>query len=98
MPQLIWSRTALADVHRLYLFIAEKDSKAARRMIATLRSSIAPLSGRPTMGRPVPGLGPNHRRWVVKFGRSAYVITYRVSKDEVVLLTVRHEREAPPGP
>ncbi|WP_190287737.1 type II toxin-antitoxin system RelE/ParE family toxin [Massilia sp. NR 4-1] len=67
-------------------------------MVATLRRSVGPLAARPTMGRPVPQLGPDHHRWVVKFGRSAYVITYRVGKDRVVLLTVRHEREAPPEP
>jgi plasmid stabilization system protein ParE len=34
------------------------------------------------------------REWVVAFGQDGYVVQYRIERDKVVLLAVRHGREA----
>lgn len=53
MPRLIWSPPALADVQRLYRFLALKDEDAARRAIKTLRAGVKILAHQPEAGRPV---------------------------------------------
>ena len=59
MPRLIWSPRALLDVQRLHRFLAERNTDAARRAVA-----------------------------------SGYVARYRLGDDEVLILAVRHQREA----
>jgi plasmid stabilization system protein ParE len=34
------------------------------------------------------------RDWPVDFGDSGYVVRYRFAEDEVVILAVRHQKEA----
>lgn len=46
----------------------------------------------PRLGRPVDDLDIESRAWLIEFGDSRYVVLYRVD-DEVVILTVRHQRE-----
>ncbi len=38
---------------------------------------------------------PNEfREWMIDFGHSGYVARYRVSSEEIVILAIRHQREA----
>lgn len=46
------------------------------------------------MGRPVAELEPEMREWVIEFGHGGYVALYRFDAKEVVILAVRHGREA----
>ena len=44
MPRLIWSPEALADVQRLYRFLAEKNPDAARRAASAIRDGMQILA------------------------------------------------------
>ncbi|SPE39655.1 Plasmid stabilization system (fragment) [Candidatus Sulfopaludibacter sp. SbA3] len=46
------------------------------------------------MGRPVEDLPAEFREWVIEFGQSAYVAWYHYDGKQVVILAVRHGREA----
>jgi plasmid stabilization system protein ParE len=46
------------------------------------------------MGRPVEELPPEFREWVIEFGSGAYVALYRYDGRGVIILAVRHGREA----
>jgi plasmid stabilization system protein ParE len=48
----------------------------------------------PEMGRPVEELPEEFREWIIEFGSGAYVALYRYDGREVVILAVRHGREA----
>jgi plasmid stabilization system protein ParE len=48
----------------------------------------------PEIGRPVEELPTEFREWVIEFGSGAYVALYRYDSKEVVILAVRHGREA----
>lgn len=37
---------------------------------------------------------PEFREWIIPFGHGAYVVLYRFDGQEVVLLAIRHGREA----
>ena len=94
MPHLIWSPPALADVQRLYRFLARKDANVARRAIKTIRAGVKVLAHQAEAGRPVENMDPTFREWPINFGGSGYVVLYRVSSEAATILAVRHQKEA----
>ena len=94
MPRLIWSQPALLDVARLHDFLAPKSSDAAKRAVKAIRQGIKALGKHPQIGRPVEDMAPEFREWIIEFGRGAYVALYRYDGKQVVILAVRHGREA----
>lgn len=94
MPQLNWTPQALSDLQRLYRFLALKDINVARNAIREIRRSVKILTDQPASGRPVVELSPLYREWPINFGNSGYVALYRFDKDDVTLLTIRHQKEA----
>jgi plasmid stabilization system protein ParE len=94
MPQVRWSQAALRDVARLNDFLASKSPDAARRAIQTIRRGMKALTTHPEIGRPVQGMLPEFREWVIDFGHGAYVALYHFDGKQVAVLAVRHGREA----
>jgi plasmid stabilization system protein ParE len=94
LPRLIWTPEALADVQRLYRFLAPKDADAATRAVKAIRESVHILADYPRSGRPVENMEPEFREWPIAFGSSGYVVLYRVDDDDVAILAVWHQREA----
>jgi plasmid stabilization system protein ParE len=94
MPRLRWSQPALRDVARLHDFLAPKNPAAAKRAIKAIRQGIKALGKHPEIGRPVEEMPPEFREWVIEFGQGAYVALYHYDGKEVVILAVRHGREA----
>ncbi len=94
MPRLKWSQPALLDVARLHAFLAPKSRNAAKRAVKAIRQGVKALGKFPQMGRPVDELPPEFREWVIEFGSGAYVALYHVDAKEVVILAVKHGREA----
>ena len=50
MPHLIWSPSALQDVHRVYRFLAEKNIDAAKRAAKAIRDGVKILAHQPEVG------------------------------------------------
>jgi plasmid stabilization system protein ParE len=94
MPPLKWTPQSLRDVARLHDFLAPKSPDAARRAVKAIRQGIKLLIKFPEMGRPVEELPTEFREWVIEFGSGAYIALYRYKDKEVVMLAVRHGREA----
>jgi len=94
VPQLIWSEAALRDISRLHDFLASKSHLAAVRAIQTIRQGVRILAEHPEAGRPVEDLLPGFREWIIEFGHGAYVALYHFDGKQVVILAVRHGREA----
>ena len=67
----------------------------ANRAVAALLEAIAVLESQPRIGRLVED-EPDLRELVVAFGNSGYVALYQhhPRRDAVVVLTIRHQREA----
>ena len=78
----------------LHDFLAPKNPAAAKRAIKAIRQGIKALGKHPEIGRPVEEMPPEFREWVIEFGQGAYVALYRYDGKEVVILAVRHGREA----
>ncbi len=94
MPRLIWSEPALRDVHRLYRFLAGKSTDAATRAVKAIRSGVRMLAQHPEIGRPAEDMEPEYREWLIDFGDSGYVALYRYDGETVLIVAVRHQREA----
>lgn len=94
MPHLIWSEPALLDLVRLHDFLRENSQEAARRAIKAIRQGVQNLGRYPEMGRPVEDLPSEFREWVIQFGQGAYLALYHLAENEIVILAVRHGREA----
>ena len=94
MSRVIWTPAALADVQRLHRFLAPKNPDAARRAVKAIRSGVRMLERQPGAGRPAEGMDPGFREHLIRFGDSGYVALYRYEEPLVVVLAVRHQREA----
>ncbi len=93
MAALIYSARSLADLERLFEFLAEKDPGAAARAAQAIREAVSILERHPLIGRPVEeGL----RELVISHGRTGYMALYRhlLPDDVVLILALRHQREA----
>lgn len=96
MPHLtlVWSPAALLSVQRLYRFLVEKDRDAAQAAVGAIRKYAAILEKFPNAGRPAADLEPEHRELLIPFGGSGYVLVYEVQAETLLVLAVRHQKEA----
>lgn len=94
MPKLIWSPQALLDVQRLYRFLAPKNQDAAKRAVTAIRQDVKVLILQPGIGRPVGDMDDEFRDWTIDFGDSGYVARNRLDAEKVIILAVRHQKEA----
>ena len=102
MAQVVYSRNAASNIERLHQFLAENDPDAATRAISAILDKLAFLVRFPLLGPADPDR-PDTRQLFITFGAAGYVARYRVHDDTVIVLAVRHMREAgyseaPPKP
>jgi plasmid stabilization system protein ParE len=94
MPRLRWSQAALLDVARLHAFLTPKSRDAAKRAVKAIRQGVKALGKHPEIGRPVEEMPLEFREWVIDFGHGAYVVLYHYDGKQIVILAIRHGREA----
>jgi plasmid stabilization system protein ParE len=94
MPRLIWSPPALLDVARLHAFLRPKSREAASRAVRAIRESLKILAVHPEIGRPIDDMEAEYRDWLIEFGDGGYVARYHYDGRDVVVLAVRHTKEA----
>lgn len=94
MSRLIWSEPALINVRRLYRFLAENNPAAGQRAVKAIRDGVKILAVHPQVGRTVDEMDEVFRDWPIDFGDSGYVVRYRYDGVRVIILAVRHQKEA----
>ncbi|WP_416137065.1 type II toxin-antitoxin system RelE/ParE family toxin [Halomonas sp. HK25] len=94
MPQVIFASAAVRDLERLREFLRPKTPAAAERTAKAMINGIHELGNFPHIGRPIDDLPEQYRDWLIDFGDSGYAVRYRLDGDAVVVLAVRHQREA----
>ena len=93
MARLIYAVRALDDLERLSDFLLEVDPIAALATIDLIAEAVEVLANHPLMGRSVEaGL----RELIISRGRTGYVALYsfETDQDTVLILAIRHQREA----
>ena len=94
MPSLKWTPQALADVQRLHRFLVDKNPDAAKRAVRSIRAGVEILASQPRIGHPADDMDPEYREWLIPFGQRGYPVLYRIEGEAVILLAIRHGREA----
>lgn len=95
MPYLVlWSTRALKDLQRVYDFLSEKSEDAAIEAFKTIKQAALLLEDYPGAGRPANDLDPEHRELVIPFGGSGYVVVYEADEKQILILALKHQREA----
>ena len=84
---------ALADLERLFDFLAEHNPKLARERMLSVRRALELLADHPLLGRQAED---GRRELILSRGRFGYVAKYRwvPAEDVILILTVRHQLEA----
>jgi addiction module RelE/StbE family toxin len=93
LAQLIYSPQALADLERLTDFLLETEPSAAVETAELIVEAVHVLGNHPLVGRPAE---LDMRELVISRGRTGYVALYSYEEhhDTVLVLAVRHQREA----
>ena len=93
MARLIYSARALDDLERVTDFLVDTDPAAAAVTVDLIAEAVTILAHHPLIGRPAEhGL----RELVISRGRTGYIALYsfETAQDCVLILAVRHQREA----
>ena len=93
MARVEVTRQALADLERLFDFIAEHDPSRAREQLVSVRRALELLGDHPLLGRDAEA---GRRELVLSRGRYGYIAKYRwlPVEDLVLIFAVDHQREA----
>ena len=93
MARVVLTERALRDLERLFEYLAERDPARAAARLASVRAAFTVLQDHPRLGRPAED---GRRELVLARGRDACVAKYRWRPDDdvVLVLAVRHAREA----
>ena len=93
MARVIYAERALSDLVRLTDFLLQAEPAAALETVDLITEAVQVLENHPLIGRSAEqGL----RELVISRGKSGYVAlySYELEQDTVLLLSVRHQREA----
>jgi plasmid stabilization system protein ParE len=93
VARVVLAEGARADLGRLFEFLAAEDVRAADEAIDIILDALDVLQRHPLIGRPCEeGL----RELVISRGRTGYVALYDFfeAEDSVLVLALRHQREA----
>lgn len=90
MHRVILTERARADFDRLHAFLASKSPRSAKRAVQRIIEGIDLLSLFPNSGVVVKG---NIRNAFIRFGRSGYVVRYKVEAETVLISRIWHGRE-----
>ncbi|EBV6489485.1 type II toxin-antitoxin system RelE/ParE family toxin [Salmonella enterica subsp. enterica serovar Anatum] len=94
MSQVIFAPAAIRDLERLREFLRPKNPAAAERAAKAIIQGVQALGELPRIGRPIEDMPEEFRDWLIDFGDSGYVARYRIDGDTVVVLAIRHQKEA----
>ena len=92
--KVVYAPRALRDLEAIDAYLAERNPSAAVNVLAAIKSSIDTLSFFPQIGRVIDNAG--HRR--VPVVRHPYVVFYRISGDDLLILHIRHTSRRPIDP
>ena len=94
MAEVVWSDTALAQVDAIRTYIEQFNPNAAVEVAAALIAADNSLETLPHRGRSV--LGTTLRELVIT--PYPYIVRYRIVRDTVQILRVRHTSRRPTAP
>jgi len=89
--ELQWTGKALADLARLYEFLAPVNQPAAARIVQSLTAAPAKLLVNPRIGERLEEFEPREVRWILV---GLYEMRYEIQESIIYVLRLWHTREA----
>jgi len=92
VAQVVYSAYAVENIERAMKSLREKNPELAIASAAAIRSAVENLATHPLIGRRVEG---DLRELGISYGATGYIALYRfeIQRDQVRVLTLRHQRE-----
>ena len=90
--QIVWLKTALANLSEIADFIALDNPVAAIKVVETIEAQVNLLLSQPAIGRPGRVLGTRE----LLITNMPYLIPYRIKNNTVEILRVFHTSRNPP--
>jgi plasmid stabilization system protein ParE len=83
---------AILDLERIFDFLDDQDSKAAKRALEIIRDALLILQRHPEIGRPAEA---GIRELVISRGRTGYIALYDFIEplNQALILAIRHQSE-----
>ena len=91
--KIIWSPLAIDRASEIAEYIAQDKPSAAEKWINTVFSKVEQMQSSPEIGRVVPEIKNDQFRELI-YGN--YRIIYRIEKEQVSILTIRHGKQILP--
>ena len=92
MRRLLWLPDAILDLQRLHAFLGDHSTDAANRLLLDLYRAAGSLVDFPELGRPY-DRADSFRELVMPFGRRSYVLRYRITEENIIIVRVWHAFE-----
>jgi plasmid stabilization system protein ParE len=92
VAKVVYAARSLDHIERAFQFLRDKNPDAALSAVEAIQSAVNNLAAHPLVGRRVES---ELRELIISYGHSGYVALYRfvVSRGEVRILAIRHQRE-----
>jgi plasmid stabilization system protein ParE len=92
--QVRYTKGAREDIVRLYSFLVEQDTIAARKALDAIKKGIDFLHDFPFTCRKATPEEPLLREMIISFGSGGYVVLFEIENNNTItILAVRHQRE-----
>ncbi|MBU4370718.1 MAG: type II toxin-antitoxin system RelE/ParE family toxin [Proteobacteria bacterium] len=91
--KIVWSPLAIDMASEIAEYIAQDKPSAAEKWINTVFSKVDQLKSSPEIGRVVPEIRNDQFRKLI-YGN--YRIIYRIEKEQISILTIRHGKQILP--
>ena len=85
-----WNKSAIRDLHKIYLYIAEYSSYYAKKVTIDILNASENLAKFPKQGKLVPGVTKADTREILVY---SYRMIYRVHQRNVRILLLVHSRQ-----
>ena len=93
MNEVVWSKSAIAQLRAIRTYIAQFNPRAAEQMARRLIAAGNGLQMFPHRGRPVPGTAMRELVTV-----PPYIVRYEITREAVHILRIRHSARQPTNP
>lgn len=84
--RLLYSSRALAQLASIYLYLVERNPRAAFTVVASIRETVARLKYLPSLGR---STDEREVRVIIE-SQYAYRVFYRVDAERVIVIRIMH--------
>lgn len=91
--RIVWTRKALQHLADIQTYIEQDKPEAARKVATAIRKTVAYLAQHPHLGRPGRKAGTRE----LFIADTPYIVPYQVREDRLIILSVLHGAQRPPG-